>query len=480
VAFNSGRTRSVEWRIQQLKGVEKMLVENEDQWLAALKSDLNKPYQECCLSELDFLKNDVISLCRHIRDWSQDQKCAKSPITLFDSPYLHPEPYGVVLVLGAWNFPLHLTLAPVLPAIAAGNAVIMKPSEISPATAALMAELVPRYLDTNCVKVVTGGVPETTELLREKFDYIFYTGSTAVGKIIGEAANKHLTPCTLELGGKSPAYIDDTGNLEYVVRRLCWGKFTNCGQICVAPDYVLCTKAVQERILPIMERVVKDWYTETVSSSPDYCRIVSDRHQTRLQSLLSTTKGRIVMGGVTARDDKFFAPTVVTDVKLDDSLMKDEIFGPILPLVTVNSADEAINIINSRDKPLALYLFTTSEKVQEQFTSRTSSGGICINDTIMHLSVEELPFGGVGASGMGAYHGKHGFDTFTHYKPVLKRELTWFAEKLGELRYPPYHTKTANIMRNITRNRAFPDLGWVKTGLAFGFGAVAGYYINTL
>ena len=282
------------------------------------------------------------------------------------------------------------------------------------------------------------------------------------------AANKHLTPCTLELGGKSPAYIDWTGNLEYAVKRLCWGKFNNCGQICVAPDYVLCTKAVQDQILPLVEKIVKEFYSDS-ASSPDYCRIVSDRHQARLQTLLDTTKGKVVIGGKSAAEEKFMAPTVVTDVELDDPLMKDEIFGPILPIVTVNSAEEAVNIINSRDKPLALYLFTTSEKVQELFTRKTSSGGICINDTIMHLSVEELPFGGVGASGMGAYHGKHGFDTFTHYKvtvfsgksiltspvqPVLKRDLTWFAEKLGEMRYPPYNTKTANMMRNITKNRS--------------------------
>ena len=252
------------------------------------------------------------------------------------------------------------------------------------------------------------------------------------------------------------------------MKRLCWGKFTNCGQICVAPDYVLCTPAVQEQLLPLLEKVVTGFYSDSVSS-PDYCRIVSDRHQARLQNLLDTTKGKVVIGGKTAAKDRFMAPTVVTEVGLDDPLMKEEIFGPILPIVTVNSAEEAVKIINGRDKPLALYLFSTSEKVQELFTRKTSSGGLCINDTIMHLSVEELPFGGVGASGMGAYHGKHGFDTFTHYKvtirsfistfltfptqPVLKRDLTWFAEKLGELRYPPYNTKAANIMRNITKNR---------------------------
>jgi len=436
---------------------------------------------ESCMSEIDMLKNYVIGILRHIEEWTRDKVCDKSPLTLFDGVYIHPESYGCVLVIGAWNFPLLLTLAPVLPALAAGNAVVMKPSEISPATARALQDLIPKYLDDRCVKVVCGGVQETTELLKEKFDYIFYTGSTAVGKIIGEAANRHLTPCTLELGGKSPAYIDDSGNLEHAVKRLCWGKFMNCGQICVAPDYVLCSKSVEKKIIPLIKKTVEDYYGSEVSRSPDYCRIVTDRHFARLKALLDQTQGTVVLGGQHHAHSKFLAPTVVTDVTLSDSLMKEEIFGPILPIVTAESAEAAIKLINSRDKPLALYVFSARDGVAERFTRNTSSGGLCINDTIMHLSVEELPFGGVGASGMGAYHGKHGFDTFTHYKPILKKDLGWFTEKLGEMRYPPYNVKTTSLMRTLTVNRALPDLGWlVRNGLVFGVGLGAGLLIQAL
>jgi len=479
-AFDTGRSKNIDWRIEQLKGIERMLVENEATFLAALKSDLNKPKQDAYMSEIDFLKNDVISTLRNIKDWTKDQICEKSPLTLLDTVFMHPEPFGTVLVIGAWNFPLHLTLAPVLPAIAAGNCVILKPSEISPATAKAMEELIPKYVDNKCIRVVCGGVPETTELLKEKFDYIFYTGSTMVGKIVGAAANKHLTPCTLELGGKSPAFIDDSGNLEYKVKRLCWGKFNNSGQICVAPDYVLCSKEVEKKMVPIMKKVLKEWYSENPEISKDYCRIVSNRHLDRLQGMLSKTNGDVVVGGRSIPEDKFMEPTVVTGVGMDDSTMQEEIFGPILPIINVESTEEAINIINARDKPLALYVFTDRENVQEMFKKQTSSGGLLFNDTIMHLSVEELPFGGVGASGMGAYHGKHGFDTFTHMKPVLKKDLGWLGEKMGEIRYPPYDDKMLNMIRTMTKNRALPDLGWLKTGAVFALGAAVGFAAHGL
>lgn len=474
-AFDTGRSKNIEWRISQLKAMERMLIENESTFLDALKTDLNKPRQEAYMSEIDFLKNDIISILRNIREWTKDKYCDKNPLTLLDSVFMHPEPYGTVLVIGAWNFPLHLTLAPVLPAIAAGNCVIIKPSEISPASAKAMEDLVPKYLDPKCVKVICGGVPETTELLKEKFDYIFYTGSTMVGKIVGAAANKHLTPCTLELGGKSPAFIDDSGNLEYKVKRLFWGKFNNSGQICVAPDYVLCSKEVEKKMIPIMKKVLHDWYSDKPEISKDYCRIVTNRHLDRLQGMLSKTNGNVVIGGKSNADDKFMEPTVLTGVSLEDSTMQEEIFGPILPIINVESTEEAIKIINARDKPLALYVFSDRENIQDMFKKNTSSGGLVFNDTIMHLSVEELPFGGVGASGMGAYHGKHGFDTFTHMKPILKKDLGWLGEKMGELRYPPYDEKMLGMIRSATKNRALPDISWMKTCAVFAVGAAFGF-----
>jgi len=477
--FDTGRTKNIEWRISQLKAMTRLLDENEDVLLEALKKDLNKPKQESYMSEIDYLRNDIISILRNIRDWTKDRYCDKNPLTLLDTVMMHPEPYGTVLVIGAWNFPLNLTISPALPAIAAGNCVILKPSEISPATAKAMADLIPKYLDPKCIKVVCGGVEETTELLKEKFDYIFYTGSTGVGKIIGAAANKHLTPCTLELGGKSPAFIDDSGNLEYKVKRLCWGKFLNAGQICVAPDYVLCSKAVEKKIIPMMKKILKDWYSEKPDFSKDYCRIVTDRHFTRLQAMLSKTKGSLALGGSCKPEDKYMEPTVVTGVDLDDATMQEEIFGPILPIINVESTEDAIKIINARDKPLALYVFSERENIQEMFKKQTSSGGLVFNETIMHLSIEELPFGGVGASGMGSYHGKFGFETFTHMKPILKKDLSWLGEKMGELRYPPYNEKMLSTIRNLTKNRALPDIAWLKTGLTFLAGAAVGILVKT-
>jgi len=481
-SFNSGRSKNVEWRKEQLRAFDRMLVENESVFLSALKSDLNKPAQDSYMAEIDFLRNDVISLLRHIDEWTQDRYVAKSPLTLMDTVLNHPEPFGVVLVMGAWNFPLHLSLAPLLPAIAAGNCAVVKPSEIAPATASAISQLLPKYMDQACIRVVEGGIPETTALLKERFDYIFYTGSTPVGRIVGAAANAHLTPCTLELGGKSPVYMDDSGNLEVKVKRLLWGKFNNAGQICVAPDYLLCTKAVAEKMVPLAKKIVKEWYGEKPENSPDYCRIVSPRHLERLTSLLSSTTGLVAVGGGTNPETKYMAPTIVTGVSWEDSLMQSEIFGPILPVITVNSADEAIKEINQREKPLALYIFSDHTEVVEQFKQRTSSGGILVNDVVLHLSVEELPFGGVGHSGMGAYHGKYGFETFTHMKPVLVKEISgtlgWLGEKLSGFRYPPYDEKAIGMIRNMLKNRALPGLGWVRSLSLVAVGAAMGYCFN--
>merc|ERR1719483_71037 len=479
-AFDTGKTKNVEWRIEQIKAFDRMLVENESTFVAALKTDLNKPLQESIMTEIDFLRNDVIAILRNINTWTKDQQCESTPTSALDSAFIHPEPYGVALVIGAWNYPLQLCLAPVLPAIAAGNCVVIKPSEISQATAQAMADLIPQYLDKDCVKVVCGGVAETTELLKEKFDYIFYTGSTQVGRIIGTAAAAQLTPCTLELGGKSPTYIDASGDLELKVKRLIWGKCNNSGQICVAPDYVLCTKEVAEKMIPIIKRVMLEFYGDTPELSPDYCRIVSARHFSRLVAMLSTTKGFTAIGGASSQETRFMELTVLTGVGMDDSTMQEEIFGPILPIIAVESPEEAIKLINSRPKPLAMYIFSESKEVQAKFLNETSSGGVLFNDTLMHLTLEQLPFGGVGESGMGNYHGKFGFDTFTHYKPVMKRTLGWLGEALGGFRYPPYDEKAIKTIRNILKNRAFPNLGFLKYVVLLIIGAGIGAAVTFL
>lgn len=479
-SFNRGRTRNIEWRINQLKNLMRMMEENEDAFLAALKLDLGKPKAESVMAEIDFLKNDVIGLLRDIKKWTKDQPVEKSPLTILDTAYLHPEPYGVALIMGAWNFPLNLTLSPLCPAIAAGNCAVIKPSEVAPATAKVIQELVHKYLDNDCFQVVCGGIPETTELLKQKFDYIFYTGNSTVGRIVRKAANEHLTPCTLELGGKSPVYIDSSADLEVATKRILWGKTTNAGQICVAPDFIMCDKGMEKQLINCMRSTLESWYGFHPQESDSYGRIVNERHHKRLTNLLEKTSGKVVIGGRGDIKDRYLDLTVVTGVTMEDILMKDEIFGPILPIVNVSSAEEAVDVINSRDKPLALYVFSNYPDIHSLFKERTSSGGLTVNETVLALSVEQLPFGGVGLSGMGQYHGKMGFDTFTHYKPVLEKDLGWLGEKLGEFRYAPYNDKNIKMGRFATVSRVLPSLAWIKYLLTLLVGAAIGACVTYL
>lgn len=437
-AFMSGKTRSVDWRVVQLKGLLQMYDENEDRFALAMKQDLRKPRQEAVMLEIEFNRNDVRGCINNIYDWTKDNYVEKNMITALDTTLIHCDPYGVVLILGCWNYPLQLTLGPLGAAIAAGNCVVIKPSEISPATADLISELLPKYLDPECFQVVTGGIPETTALLQQRFDYIFYTGSSVVGKIVREASNKFLTPVTLELGGKSPLYIDDSVDMDTAVNRILWGKMINLGQTCIAPDYVLCNKTVEMKLVEMIRTKLKEWYGEDPAQSKDLARIVSQKHFERLSSLLRSSEGDIAIGGDTLAEENYIAPTVVTNVKPDDTLMQEEIFGPILPIVNVADAYEAIKFINAREKPLSLYVFSSLKRIQNAFKEETSSGSMVMNDVIVHLSVETLPFGGVGASGMGGYHGKYSFLTFSHQKSILVRDFGAIGEFLGKTRYPPY------------------------------------------
>jgi len=428
-AFATGKTKSVEWRIKQLKGLMKMYEENDTVFYDALHKDLRRPKWESMAAEVENNKNDIIGTLREIKEWTADKHTKKNMATLMDKTIIRAEPFGVVLIIGSWNYPLHISLAPMHGAIAAGNCAVIKPSEISPHTAKAIEMLLPRYVDPDCFKVVLGGVEETTALLKERFDYIFYTGSTQVGRIIRDAANKHLTPCTLELGGKSPVFIGDDCNIDVATRRILWGKMINLGQTCIAPDYVLISKKMQGKFVEKVREVINEWFGENPAESPDLCRVVSDRHFDRLESLITTSTGNIIFGGKTVKKERFIELTLLADLSLEDRVMQEEIFGPILPIINVDSASEAIEFINNREKPLTLYLFTEDSHTQEEFISRTSSGGMAINETIMQMSVESLPFGGVGQSGMGAYHGKASFDTFTHYKSILIRDLGFIGEK---------------------------------------------------
>ena len=331
------------------------------------------------------------------------------------------EPLGVVLVIAPWNYPVLLTLTPLVGALAAGNAVVVKPSEVAPATSAVLAGLLGRHLDAEAVHVVEGAVPETTALLAERFDHIFYTGNGAVGRIVLEAAARHLTPVTLELGGKSPTFVDDGVDLEATAQRIVWGKFTNAGQTCVAPDYVLATRHTLDALKPLLVKAIRDSYGDDPSGSPDYGRIVNSRHLERLSGLIDPAQ--VVTGGDSNPSTRYLAPTVLDGVSFDDPVMADEIFGPVLPLVEVSGVDEAIEVINRRDKPLALYVFTSRPETRRRFVRDTSSGAVGVNIPLAHLAVPELPFGGVGMSGMGAYHGEFSVELFSHAKAVLRQPL---------------------------------------------------------
>ncbi|XP_049632841.1 aldehyde dehydrogenase family 3 member A2 isoform X2 [Suncus etruscus] len=432
-AFRSGRSRPLKFRLQQLQALRRMVEEREKEFLAALGADL-------CKSELNAFSHEVITILgeidfvlKNLSEWVAPQPAKKTLLTLMDEAYVQPEPLGVVLIIGAWNYPLVLTIQPLIGAIASGNAVIIKPSELSENTAKVLAKLLPQYLDQDMYVVINGGVQETTELLKERFDHIFYTGSTAVGKIVMEAAAKYLTPVTLELGGKSPCYIDKDCDLDVTCRRIAWGKYMNCGQTCIAPDYILCEPSLQTPIVQKIKETVKEFYGENVKESPDYERIINLRHFKRLQSLLEGQK--IAFGGETDEATRYIAPTILTDVNPETKVMQEEIFGPILPIVTIENADEAIKFINDREKPLAFYVFSHNNKLIKRMIDETSSGGVTANDVIMHFTLNSLPFGGVGSSGMGAYHGKHSFDTFSHLRPCLLKSLR--GESANKLRYPP-------------------------------------------
>ncbi|KAK3792234.1 hypothetical protein RRG08_035989 [Elysia crispata] len=432
--FLSGKTKSEQWRSTQLKAIVNLIEENSEKLCAALQADLHKHKSEAFITELALCKNDAIHAINHLSEWMKPEKVAKGLMFMMDNACIQKEPLGVALIIGAWNYPVQLTLLPLIGAIAAGNCCIIKPSELSPKTAEFLQEYIPKYLDNDCIKVVNGGVPETTALLKERFDIILYTGNSNVAKIVMEAASKFLTPVILELGGKSPVFIDRNTDLNVVARRLSWGKFLNAGQTCVAPDYVMCPKEVQDELVSSVKTAIDEFFTKDPKSSDSYGRIVNSRHFGRLQKLLEGTKP--VIGGDSDEKERFISPTVVTDVQFTDNIMQEEIFGPLLPIITVKDHNEAIEVINSREKPLALYVFTNNKSVREDIRQKTSSGAFVVNDTVLHGGLCSLPFGGVGNSGMGAYHGKHSFDAFSHSKAVLEKSLGM--ESANSIRYPPY------------------------------------------
>ncbi|KAL9912831.1 aldehyde dehydrogenase type III isoform 4-T4 [Glossina fuscipes fuscipes] len=467
-AFASGKTRDVSFRKRQLKNLLRMYEENETEMINALDADLRRPKQESLVVETEFMKNDVLNIIYNIDDWVKPEKPPKALANALDNLEIYHDPYGVVLVIGAWNYPLQLLLVPVAAAIAAGNCVILKPSELAANCAKFVQETIPKYLDNECYPVVCGGHEETAELLKQRFDYIFFTGSTRVGKIVHAAANKYLTPITLELGGKSPCYIDRSVELRTAVKRILWGKLINCGQTCIAPDYVLCSKEIEKKFVAEAKDILKEWYGDNIRDSPDLSRIINKNHFERL--LCYMKRGKVAIGGSYTPAERFIEPTIIVDVKPDDPVMQEEIFGPILPILNVESAYEAIKFINGREKPLALYVMSNSNETVKLFQTKTFSGGFCSNDLLTHYAADTLPFGGVGLSGMGYYHGKYGFDTFVHKKSCLGKNLHPLGERLASGRYPPYSDRKTNFLNFLLRKRRpLPKL-YFSHLLVFGLG----------
>jgi aldehyde dehydrogenase (NAD+) len=443
-SFRSGRTRLLEERRRQLDGILRFLKECEAEIEAALKSDMGRPSFEVYPSEIAFCATEAALAKKKLGSWCKPRRVPTPLVGQPGTSWIYPEPLGVVLIIGPWNYPLQLVLVPLIGAVAAGNCAIVKPSEVVPAMSRLIATRLPRYVDPEWVSVVEGGVAETTALLAEQFDHIFYTGNGTVGRIVMEAAAKHLTPVTLELGGKSPCIVDQHTDLDTAARRIVWGKCYNAGQTCVAPDYVLVHEAVEGALLERMKQVITEFFGDDPRKSPDYGRIVNARHHRRLMKLIPGS-GEVFAGGVADEEDRYIAPTILRNVPADAPVMADEIFGPILPVIPVTGIDQAIEFVNARPKPLALYLFTNDRTVRESVLERTSSGGVCVNHVLIHLAVPSLPFGGVGKSGTGAYHGKASFDTFSHRKSVLQKP-TWLDPSFF---YPPYDDSKKRWARRI-------------------------------
>lgn len=434
--YNSGKSRVIEERIKHLKLLKISIKNNEDKILDALKKDLNKSEFEGFMTEVALLYEEINYICSHLKKWAKPKR-VKTPLTHFPSKsYIHSEPYGVVLIMSPWNYPFYLSMAPLVGAIAAGNTIVLKPSNYSANTSLVIGRIISEVFKEEYVSVVLGGREENQELLLQKFDYIFFTGSPNVGKIVMESASKNLTPVSLELGGKSPCIIDSSADINIAAKRIAWGKFINAGQTCVAPDYVVIHESKKEEfIIKIIDNIEK-FYSDSFDND-NFPKIITNRHFERLVELIANEK--IIYGGNTK--DNFIHPTLI-DANWKSIIMEDEIFGPILPIITYYNLDEVMTNIVNRPRPLALYLFTNDKNVEKRFINEINYGGGCINDVIVHLATPYMPFGGIGNSGMGNYHGKFSFDTFSHKKSILKK-ANWLDIKL---RYPPYN-KSIKILK---------------------------------
>lgn len=433
--FQENLTFPIAFRKQQLRKLRSLIQANENEISAALFNDLGKSAFESYATEIGIVLEEISFHIKNLNSWAKKKKVS-TPITAFPAKsYIQPEPYGVVLIVAPWNYPFQLALAPLVGAISAGNCCIVKPSEISSNTAQLLEKLINSNFDERYIRIITGGVNVSQELLKQAFDLIFFTGSPRVGKIVMRAAAENLTPVVLELGGKSPCIVDKDVDVALTAKRIMWGKCINAGQTCIAPDYVLVHEAIKDKLFEQLSKSIQDLYGKNPQQSIDYPRIINKEHVLRLEQMLSA--GRIVAGGNFDLNNRYFEPTIVDVQDTEHKLMQEEIFGPILPVVTYSKLAEAIRFVQNKPKPLALYLFTNNKQNLQQLLSQLSAGGVTVNDTIMHFANNKLPFGGVGNSGLGSYHGHASFSAFSHFKSVMKR-ASWLDIPL---RYPPFANK---------------------------------------
>jgi aldehyde dehydrogenase (NAD+) len=443
--FASGKTQSLAFRTEMLKTLRQAIKASEAEIFAALEQDLNKSRVDAYSSEIGSCLAEISYMLKHLKQWMKPQRVRSAWLLPLSRARIVSEPLGLSLILSPWNYPFRLAIAPVIASIAAGNCVILKPSELSSHTERVLAQMIAKHFPEEYLRVVCGAADFTQALLRQKFDHIFYTGGPRVGQLVMKAAATHTTPVTLELGGKSPCIVDKDCDISRAAKRIAWGKFLNAGQTCVAPDYLLVHQTVKAKLIEEVQSWITAFYGACPQDSPDYARIINEQHFNRVTGLLS--EGRVIYGAETDREALYISPTLMDHVPAEAPLMQDEIFGPVLPVLEFDDLDQAITLINQRPKPLALYIFSRDRQTQQRIIAQTSSGGVCVNDTVIHLSVPSLPFGGVGGSGFGRYNGKAGFDTFSNAKSVLYQTMLFDIPQ----RFPPAQASTLKILRRLLK-----------------------------
>jgi len=444
--FYSGATLDVKWRTDKLIALKKTVKKYQNEILAALKADLNKPALEAYASEIGYVYDEINFIVKNLRAWNRPVKVPTPFFYSGSKSFIQPEPYGTVLIISPWNYPILLSLLPLAGAIAAGNCVVLKPSEYSAAVSQILEKIINETFESSHVSVVQGAAAETQDLLKEKFDFIFFTGSSSTGKIIAQAAAQSLTPTALELSGKNPCVVHKDAEIDLAAKKIAWGRFMNCGQTCVAPDYLLLHNAVKGRFIEALKKYICLFFGNDSEQSPDYGRIINQKHFERLTKIMNS--GRIIFGGKTNPQTRYISPTILDEIfSFDSAAMREEIFGPIIVYSTYEDIKRAVSIINAKPKPLAAYLFSADKYIQNYFITHTQSGGVCVNDVMLQSSTRFLPFGGVGESGLGRYHGKAGFECFCNKKSILisppKADM--------KLRYPPYKKFTYFMLRMFMR-----------------------------